>query len=388
MQYATLGSTGLQVSRFGMGCMRLPLQAQPDGSRDNTKIDQDLAIQMIHYAMDHGVNYFDTAYPYHGGQSEALVGKALAGGRREKVILADKWPIVFAHLYDRYEDFEPLLDEQLRRLQTDYIDIYLLHALNADTWKKAYNLGVLDFLDQMLDKGKIRHAAFSFHDSHSTFREIVDAYDKWAMCQLQFNLIDEEAQAGIRGIRYAAEKGIPTVVMEPLRGGLLANNTPAQVQAVLDQAPVRRPPVDWAFRWVCDHPEVAVVLSGVSTMEQLVEDVDLFEDMLPGSMSAAERKVTTQVQQSYRELVAVPCTGCRYCMPCPSGVKIADVFENWNNATLVGDLKGSQERYQRMLVERGGDASQCVECGQCESVCPQQIPIIEKLQEAHQVLAV
>jgi diketogulonate reductase-like aldo/keto reductase len=224
---------------------------------------------------------------------------------------------VFAHLYNSYEDFEPLLDEQLRRLQTDYIDVYLLHALNSEPWKKAYNLGVLDFLDAMLAKGKIRHAAFSFHDSHNTFREIIDAYDKWAMCQLQFNLIDEEAQAGIRGIRYAAEKGIPSVVMEPLRGGLLANSVPAAVQSILDQAPIQRPAVDWAFRWVCNHPEVAVVLSGVSTMEQLVEDVDLFEEMLPGAMSAEELAVTTQVQQRYRELVAVLAPGAAIACPAP-----------------------------------------------------------------------
>lgn len=384
MQYRNFGKLGFETSTFGLGTMRLPLKKLEDGSTDYAQIDEKEATDMVHYAIDNGVNYIDTAYTYHGGNSERLVGKALKNGYREKVKLATKLP---TWMVSKYEDFEKFLDEQLNRLQTDYIDFYLLHTLNREIWTKVKSLGVLDFLDKALSKGKIKHAGFSFHDQPDVFKDIIDSYDKWSMCQVQYNILDEHAQAGIEGIKYAASKGMPVVIMEPLRGGSLASRVSDEIKTVWNKAGIKRSHVDWAFRWVCNHPEVTVVLSGVSTMGQLKEDIELFDDMYPNSMSERELEIVREVQQYYKSKIQVGCTGCRYCMPCPSGVEINSIFRRYDDAALFNSFYEHRKNYKKNIIEKGKDASLCIECGQCESVCPQHIGIIEKLKEAHAALS-
>lgn len=381
MEYRKINQLDINVSAFGIGCMRLPLEVKADGSSDSSQIDQPEAIKMIRYGIDQGVNYLDTAYPYHGGQSELVVADALKDGYREKVYLATKMPV---WQVEKSEDFELLLDEQLQKLQTDHIDFYLLHALNRSTWPKVKELGVLKFLDKAKADGKIRFAAFSFHDELPLFKEIIDSY-KWDMVQIQFNILDTNYQAGLEGMNYAHDRGAMVVVMEPLRGGALAQQIPSDIKAVWNQAETKRSPAEWAFRWLADFPQIAVILSGVSTMEQLQDNLRIFSDTKPGIMSSHEKDLSAQVQSLYRSKIKVGCTGCNYCMPCPSGVGIPDVFRLYNNMYLFDSAEQSKKDYQN-LIKNNRDATKCTECGQCEPKCPQNILIIEKLVEAHKAL--
>lgn len=369
---------GLETSIFGIGCMRLPLLP---GQSDGTKIDEPEAIRMIRSGIDGGVTYVDTAYPYHGGNSELVVGKALQGGYRERVSLATKLPVWEVKTAD---DFDRLLNRQLEKLQTDQIDFYLLHALHQGTWGKVRDLGVLDFLDRAKADGRIRFAAFSFHDQLPLFKEIVDSY-AWDMCQIQLNILDVDYQAGLAGLDYAAARGIGVVVMEPLRGGALAAHVPAEIQAIWDEATEQRSGVEWAFRWLANKPEVKVILSGVSTMDQLHDNLRIFADTKPGCLTAEDEARVEKVRALYQSKIQVDCTGCEYCLPCPSGVAIPSVFRAYNQAFMIEDLASGRDSYA-WLVKNHEDASICVECGACEQVCPQHIPIIQKLKDAHAYL--
>lgn len=368
----------LETSVFGIGCMRLPLQA---GQTDGALIDELEAIRMIRTGIDGGVSYIDTAYPYHGGNSEMVVGKALQDGYRERVMLATKLPVWEVKTAD---DFDRLLNRQLEKLQTDHIDFYLLHALHQGTWGKVRDLGVLDFLDRAKADGRIRHAAFSFHDQLPLFQEIIDSY-AWDMCQIQLNILDVDYQAGLPGLDYAAARGIAVVVMEPLRGGALAAHVPADIQAVWDEAPVQRSGVEWAFRWLANRPEVKVILSGVSTMEQLQDNLRIFANTKPGCLTVEDEARVDRVRALYQSKIQVDCTGCEYCLPCPSGVAIPAVFRAYNQAFMFEDAQAGKNSYA-WLVKNHEDASRCVECGACEQVCPQHIPIIAKLKDAHAYL--
>ena len=372
MQYRNFGKLGFKISTFGVGCMRLPVI---DGQY--AKIDEKEAIAMIRHAVDSGVNYIDTAWPYHEEHSEIVVGKALRDGYRERVKLATKLPTWLVH---KEEDMDRYLDEQLKKLGTDHIDFYLVHALDKERWPKMKELGLFDFIDRAKKSGKIRHIGFSFHDDLPAFKEIIDGYDGWEMCQIQFNILDEHNQAGVDGLKYAASKGIPVVVMEPLRGGSLTQNVPEDVMKVWHDG-YNRSPAEWAFRWICNFPEVVVVLSGVSTMEQLNDNLKIFETTLPNSLSAAEMETVRKVQDIYKSRIKVGCTGCRYCMPCPSGVFIPEIFSQYNEASVFGKVEDSKKHYAELTVQ-GKDASHCVECASCESVCPQHIHVIDKLKEA------
>ena len=376
-----IGKSGVKASTFGMGCMRLPLQAIVDGSTQNERVDEKEAIRMIHHAIDHGVTYIDTAYGYHGGNSERIVGKALRGGYRERVSLATKMPVWMVKTAD---DFNRLLEEQLIKLQTDHLDFYLLHSLSRKTWDNVHRLGILDFLDQAKRDGRIRHAGFSFHDQLPLFKEIVDSY-AWDMCQIQFNLLDEHYQAGLEGLRYASDRGLGVVIMEPLRGGALAQKVPADIQKVWNEAATKRSPAEWAFRWLIDIPQISVILSGVSTMEQLDDNLRIFADDLPNTLLPEERALISRVQDLYRQKIKVGCTACNYCMPCPHGVNIPENFRLYNQAYLYDDLPSGKRGYKH-LAEKLNDASCCEECGQCEPLCPQNILIISKLAEVRQVL--
>jgi predicted aldo/keto reductase-like oxidoreductase len=382
MQYRKFEKLGFECSTFGVGCMRLPLQVNPDGTTSSENINEQEAIRMIRHAIDNGVNYIDTAYGYHGGNSERLVGKALKDGYREKVKLATKLPVWLAK---SYEDFDRLLNEQLEKLQTDHVDFYLLHALHKESWEKVRDMGVLGFLDKAVEDGRIKHAGFSFHDELPVFKDIIDSYD-WKMCQIQLNILDENYQAGVEGLKYAGSKGIPVVIMEPLRGGKLANVS-QDIKDIWNESETKRTPVEWAFRWLYNFPEVAVILSGVSTMEQLEDNLRIFDSAAPNCMTEQEMSLVKKVKAVYDSKIKVGCTGCEYCLPCPNGVSIPHIFSLYNEASMFGGEEGYQKRYSRLVTE-DKDASKCIECGNCESACPQNLEIIEKLKEANEALLV
>lgn len=381
MEYRRFGDLGFEVSTFGVGCMRMPLEVQADGTTDPSNIDEQEAIKMIRYAIDNGVTYLDTAYPYHGGNSEPLVAKALKDGYRDRVKIATKLPVWLAK---SYEDFDKLLDEQLLKLEVETIDFYLLHALSKDRWEEVKEMGVLDFLDKAVASGKIKYPGFSFHDELPVFKDIVDSYD-WKMCQIQLNILDEHYQAGVEGMHYAASKDIPVVIMEPLKGGRLAHSVPEDIKKLWNESPIKRSPVEWAFRWLYNFPEVAVILSGVSTMDQLKDNLEIFSKSEPNSMIKDELDLVEKVKELYESKIKVGCTSCNYCMPCPSGVNIPGVFEIYNNYSIYGNPQEWNDQYIT-LINDNKDASQCIECGLCEPECPQHIEIISKLKEAHAVL--
>ena len=380
MRYRQFGRCGFEVSALGFGCMRLPCVGG-----DQSAIREDEAVRMVRYAIDEGVNYVDTAYGYHGGNSERFVGRALADGYRDRVKLATKLPV---WLCKSYADFDRLLGEQLERLATDHVDCYLLHSLDSKSWSKVRDMGVLDFLAKQLELGKIRYAGFSFHDSYGVFTNIVDAFD-WDFCQIMLNYVDVEYQAGLAGLRHAASRGLAVVVMEPLRGGKLAANLPDEVVAALgagSDGGEGRSPAEWALRWVWNLPEVSVALSGMSSMEQVVDNIRIASDAAPGALTERQLAMLARAREAYMARTRVACTECGYCQPCPQGVLIPDVFGLYNEAGVFNAWEGSRRMYGG-IVKASRDASKCAECGQCEAACPQQLKVIELLKEAHAALA-
>jgi Predicted oxidoreductases of the aldo/keto reductase family len=361
MQKILFPGTDFEISRLGLGCMRLPMKGD--------EVDEAAAIALIRKAIDNGVNYIDTAYPYHNGVSELMVGKALEGGYREKVILATKLPV---WKVNAYEDMEALLDEQLKKLKTDYVDFYLLHALGKERFHMLQKLNYKKFLDDMVKKGKIKYPAFSFHDNAEAFLEILNDYP-WAMAQVQINILDMNAQATYKGVQAAHEKGIAVVVMEPLRGGSLAR-APKEVQALYDAYPVKRTPVEWALRFLYDMPEVTVILSGMSNEEQLMQNIATFEDAQIGVMDANEKELISKVEKAYLSRIKTGCTGCEYCQPCPMEIKIPNIFKGYDRALMFDKMDEFYKRYEKCT-------DKCLECGACEAACPQHLPIIQYLKE-------
>jgi predicted aldo/keto reductase-like oxidoreductase len=376
MQYRTFGSLDWKPSALGFGAMRLPVIEEDPG-----KINELEATRMLRYAIDHGVNYVDTAYPYHHGTSEAFVGRALQGGYRQRVKLATKLP---SWLVKAPKDLDRYLNEQLERLQTETIDFYLLHGLNEGHWPRLRDMNVLDWAEKAMADGRIRYLGFSFHDRYEVFQEIVDAYDRWTFCQIQYNYMDEEHQAGTRGLKYAADKGLAVVVMEPIRGGQLARTPPRAIMELWDTAARKRTPADWALQWVWIHPEVSLVLSGMSTLEQVKQNVASASQSGPGTLTADELALIARVRDQYRELCPIPCTQCKYCLPCPSGVNIPRIFEIYNEAIMYNDYKRARAFYNWLKEEEKADS--CTQCAQCEELCPQAIEIVEWLARAHQLL--
>lgn len=358
MRYRKFGNTGETVSALGFGCMRFPTIKE----NGQEHIDQEEAIRMIRHAVDNGVTYLDTAYPYHGGESETLVGKALQDGYREKVLLATKSPM---WSIKKPEDFDRILNEQLGKLQTDHIDFYLLHALDADHWENVVlKFDLLSRLKKAKEDGKVRHIGFSFHDQYPVFQRIVDGFDGWEFCQIQLNYIDLEYQAGIRGLEYAASKGLGVIVMEPLLGGKLANPP----QPVADALPKSKPPVEWALDFIWNRPEVSLLLSGMSTMEQVEDNIVYAGNSAVDMLSGDEVKMMGEVRQTYLSMNLVPCTKCAYCMPCPFGLDIPGVYHIYNMTASAG-MEKAKEAYARLE----GKADLCAKCKKCESVCPQHI---------------
>ena len=378
MQYRKLGQTGVEVSQLGFGCMRLPvIDHKPN------QIDYPLATELLHYAIDHGVNYVDTAYFYHGvtmgqrGESEPFVGQALSGGWRERVNLATKMPLFFMKTRDQMDTF---LAEQLERLQTDHLDFYLLHGLNGEAWDKVRDLGVREFLDEAQAKGLIRFPAFSFHGTNADFKRICDEYD-WAFVQMQYNYMDTEFQAGYSGLRYAADKGMGVVIMEPLKGGKLAHNLPAEMQAVFDARPEEWSPPEWALRYVWNEPGVSLLLSGMNAMDQVVENIRVADSAAPQALSAEELAVYDRARVAMGTRIKADCSACRYCMPCASGVDIPDVLAALNNAAMWDDANPWLTGYTRVT----GKAGLCTACGSCEEVCPQGLPVPALMAEAKEL---
>ena len=385
MLYRKLGKTDCEVSVLGFGCMRLPLQQGLERATDifdpTKPIDEEQAIAMIHYAMDNGVNYFDTAYPYHGGQSESLLGKAISG-YRDKVFLATKSPI---WMIEKAIDFDRFLDEQLEKLNSFYVDFYLLHGLSRQSWHKAKELGALDFLGKIRADGRARYVGFSFHDDVRTFKEIVDSYD-WAMCLIQYNYFDEHYQAGKEGLQHAASRGLGVVVMEPLRGGKLTDGIPSEVQTIWDSADERRTPAEWALRWVWNHPEVSTALSGMSSMAQVEANIRIAKNARVNSLTPGELDIIARVTSTYRQMLKIDCTGCAYCMPCPNGVDIPLNFSLYNDTFMFKDSEIAYMIYNHMLSPEQ-KASNCAECGECEEHCPQHLEVREELKRVHERLA-
>ncbi len=372
MQYRTVPKNGDKLSALGFGTMRLPLKGE--------NIDEERAINQIRFAIDNGVNYVDSAPPYHGGESEKVLGKALLSGYRERVKIATK---LTPFLLSKAEDMEKMLSMQLKKLQTDHIDYYLLHGLEEESWKKLLGFGVFEFLEKAKADGKVVNLGFSFHGSLETFKEIVDAYD-WVMCQILYNFLDMKLQAGTKGLKYAASKNLAVMIMEPLRGGTLADKLPDEVKQFYDAAKIQRSPAEWGLRWVWNHPEVTLALSGMNDEKHVAENIKAAETALPCLMKRGELAVIKNVAESFRRLMKVPCTGCQYCMPCPFGVNIPSSFRIYNDYYMFGDEQSSRAMYAMMLMGgltgKRSDASLCKECKKCMERCPQHIAIPEKLR--------
>ncbi|UCF85298.1 MAG: aldo/keto reductase [Desulfobacteraceae bacterium] len=384
MQYRKFGKLDWNVSALGFGAMRLPVQGDNSSLPHllNSNVDEQEAIKMIRYAVDKGVNYLDTAYPYHAGKSEVVVGKALEDGYREKIKLATKMP---TWEINKYEDFDRFLNDQLDRLQTDHLDFYLLHGLNKSRWPVLQDLGVLKWAEEKIASGQLLYLGFSFHDDLDTFKEIVDAYDNWALGQIQYNFMDTEYQAGTEGLRYASQRGLAVVIMEPLRGGQLTKEPPDSVKEIWERAPVKRSPADWALQWNWNQPEVSVVLSGMSSMQHVIENIASAERSEIGSLSDDELAILVQVSEEYRKLCPIPCTRCGYCIPCPNGVDIPNVFTQYNDAMMYDDPRTSRFRYGMTMAEENR-ADNCIECLECEEKCPQEIAITEWVKKCHAFL--
>lgn len=380
MQYRQFGRSSLTVSALGFGCMRLPILGK--WPEDAAAIDEAKARTLLLTAAEAGINYVDTAWPYHNGNSEPFVGKTLAdAGLRKKIHIATKLP---SWEIQSRADMERIFAEQCEKLRTDYLDLYLLHTLNRSYWKKLVACGALDFLERLKREGRILYAGFSFHDDASVFQEILDGWD-WDFCQIQYNFLDEDLQAGTAGFEQAVKKGTAVVIMEPLKGGALARPAPPDMQAIWDSAAPGRSPVEWALRWLWDKAGVSTLLSGMNSLEQLEENCRICDRTQADCLSDAERDAYARARELYMARNKVNCTACAYCMPCPSGVSIPAVFQLYNDLALFDDQFYTAHLYNNLAVA-GAYAELCTECGQCVEQCPQQLPIPEKLKEAHAVL--
>lgn len=365
MRYRVLGKTGVEVSVLGFGCMRLPTVEGEDG-----RIDEAKAVEMVRHSIDNGINYLDTAFFYHSGNSESFVGKVIEDGYREKAYVATKLPLGNVNCE---EDVEKIFNEQLRRLGTDYIDFYLLHAVNNDSWEnRVLKFDIMPKLEKLKEQGKIKHLGFSFHDDLWVFKKIIDAYDGFEFCQIQFNYIDVDYQAGVEGLEYAASKGLGVIVMEPLLGGKLA----VPHEKVAAKLGDKKTPVEWALDFVWNRPEVGMLLSGMGSMQMVEDNLGYADKAAPGMLSEQELEMLSQAKGVFDEMNLVPCTGCEYCMPCPAGVQIPKVFSAFNNITV-----GGRRLVKEIFPDIESNASLCKKCGKCESACPQHIKIADMLRK-------
>jgi hypothetical protein len=373
MKYRSFGKLDWKVSALGFGAMRLPIVGN-----DAARIDEPEAIRMIRFAIDGGVNYLDTAYPYHRGNAETLVGKALQDGYREKIKLATKMP---TWLVKSEEDMDKYLEEQLFRLCLKQVDFYLLHGLTGERWQKLTELNVLKWLEKKRDEGKISYFGFSFHDEYDVFKKITDSYEGWTLCQIQYNYMDSDYQAGTRGLKYAASKGLAVVVMEPIAGGRLSVKPPAEIEATWDKADFKRKPAEWALQWVWNQPEVSVALSGMSTMDQVEENLRSADRSGPGTLKKEELQLISQIAAKYKQFGFVGCTGCRYCLPCPHGVNITEIISLYNEYYMKDMDDEIKKKYWEHITKES-QAKRCERCRTCEELCPQKLTISDVMSRA------
>lgn len=366
MEMRKMERLGVETSLLGFGCMRFP--QTPDG-----KIDEAEAERMLDHAIAEGVNYIDTAYPYHNGQSEIVVGNVLKKYDRDSFYLATKLPV---WLVKTLEDVDKLFEEQLAKLQTDHIDFYLMHALGKESWDKALEMGCVKRLEELKAQGKIKYLGFSFHDKYEVFEEILN-YRDWDFCQIQLNYMDAEEQAGVKGCQLAADKGIPVVVMEPVKGGSLAAFA-EDIMGEFKKLDPEASAASFALRWVGSLSGVKVILSGMSTMEQVEDNLHTFKNFKP--LSDQEQGTIRKVTEILRSRVQNGCTGCRYCMPCPAGVNIPGCFSAWNTYHMYQNYNVVKWNWETSLGEEH-QPKNCVQCGKCEAQCPQKISIREDLKK-------
>ncbi|HVP27293.1 MAG TPA: aldo/keto reductase [Candidatus Bathyarchaeia archaeon] len=373
MKYRHFGRLDWEASVLGFGAMRLPTIGN-----DYARIDEPEAVKMIRYSVDNGVNYIDTAYPYHGGNSETLLSKALEKGYRRKVKIATKMPTWLIH---SQADMDKYLDEQLDRLKMDKVDFYLLHGMTKERWRELTKLEVFKWAEKKIEEEKFDYLGFSFHDEYSVFKKIVDAYDNWDFCQILYNYMDSTYQAGTRGLKYAASKGLAVVVMEPIAGGRLAMKPHKDIEAIWGQADVKRTLAEWALLWVWDHPEVTVALSGMSSMKQVKENVKTASISEPMILSNKERSLFKRVSEKYRQLGFVQCTKCRYCQPCPNGVNVPEIIELYNEFYMKDRAEEVKRKYAKQITSESS-GKRCTKCGKCEELCPQHLPIKETMSRS------
>ncbi len=371
MNYRYFASADKEVSLLGFGNMRLPIKGG-----NSRKIDEDAAIKMIRHAIDSGVNYVDTAYMYHGGHSETVTGKALKDGYREKVLLADKMPVWMAKTEEAMQE---IFDDQLKRLDTDHIDMYLIHAINESIWDRALKFHIFDFLEAKKAAGQISHIGFSFHDQLPLFKSVIDAYP-WDFCQIQLNYMDIAHQAGLEGLKYAASKGIPVIIMEPLKGGKLTDNVPESIQKLWSEAEIKRTPAEWALRWVADFPEVLTILSGMTSIGQVDENLKILSDAAPHSLTEKELSIINQASVEYNNLIKASCTACGYCLPCPFKLEIPDLLNLYNEWFLYAENPKVKDDFN-MFIHPKSRPSACSGCKACEVKCPQQLPISDLMKK-------
>jgi len=387
MEYRKFGSIDWKVSALGLGAMRLPTK------KFLPRVDRDESVKLIRYAIDKGINYIDTGWIYGFGASEKVLGEALKDGYREKVFLVTKLPMF---LVRKTEDFYKYLNQQLKSLQTDYLDAYFFHGLSRNSFKKVKELNLIEKMEEAKEKGLIKHIGFSFHDTLPVFKEIIDYFD-WDIAQIQYNYMDTAVQATHEGLKYAHEKGIAVVIMEPVKGGKLAN-PPEEALEIMKKASNKRTPVDWALQYVWNQPEVAVVLSGMGSKKMVDENVESASNSGINSLNEEDNKIISELADIYRKSILVQCTACKYCMPCPSGVNIPENFAVLNNVAYTGEKGGMgfliNRRYKKLVSSRkklnkeypNGNASLCTKCGECLEKCPQEIKIPDELEKVDAIL--
>ncbi|MCL1882942.1 MAG: aldo/keto reductase [Defluviitaleaceae bacterium] len=379
MLYRELGKTGFKASLLGMGCMRLPYIDDTDLTKG---VEREKAYELIRHAVANGVNYFDTAQGYHVGDSEAVLGEALEGGLREKVWITTKHPF-WGH--STPDQIRRNLEATLKKLRTDYLDTYLMHGIGTGNWENIKAWNIWSEFEKFRNEGLIRHIGFSYHGNFEHFKEVAEFYP-WELCLVMHNMLDVEREVTAEGIAVAAKLNIPVTIMEPLRGGGLCQS-PKPVAAVYDNFPTKRTPTEWAFRYLADNPGVASIISGMSNMAQLEENLAIFNqpDLQPGCLSADEHALIVSARKAYESIVTIPCTECNYCMPCPQNVGIPNAFRLFNDGNRFEFF--DQVRRSYMFARRGGSgAEKCTNCGVCVPKCPIGIDIPAELQKAHESL--
>ena len=378
MKYRSIGKKQTGVSILGFGAMRLPLLDD-----DPQNIDRKKAKEMLIYAIDKGINYIDTAYPYHGGKSEVFLGEFLQeNDLRDKIHLATKLPV---WLIENRNEPDKYFQEQKSRLKTDHFDFYLLHSLNQKSWEKIIEYKILDWAESKKRTGEITQFGFSFHDDLKTFKKIVDGYDNWDFCQIQYNYMDINYQAGKSGMNYAYQKGISIIIMEPLRGGQLSKKPPAVIEKIWDKSKFTNTYSDRALQWLWNQKEISLVLSGMSNLQQVKENIRSAELSGTDSLNNLDLAFYNEVRKAYLDLCPIPCTQCRYCLPCPEKVEIPRVLEIYNMSVMYEDLPRAKILYKWIKDENKAD--RCIECGLCEEKCPQNIEIRKWLKVSHKILS-